>query len=358
MKISFVMDGGDNLSGGHRAIAKFAQGLVRLGHTVSLVARPQRPPSLRDRARRVLKGTGDPEPKPKPSHFESAGLRLKVLPSWRPVEDRDLPEADVVLATWWETVQWVHGLAAGKGVKMHFMQGYEIWGGPADQVDLSCRVPMPRIVTADWLGELLENQFHQTPLAVIPAGVDLAVFQAPPRGKQTIPTVGLTYAATPNKGCDISIEAVRLARRTLPELCLVACGSTRISGDLPLPEGTRYEAWASDNTMRELYSRCDAWLFGTRREGFGLPILEAMACRTPVIGTPAGAAPRLLVDGAGRLVKPEDPEDMAQAILDVCRLPESQWRTMSAAAHATASLNSWDDGVQAFDQALRQVVLR
>jgi len=44
-----------------------------------------------------------------------------------------------------------------------------------------------------------------------------------------------------------------------------------------------------------------------------LPILEAMACRTPVIGTPAGPAPELLGAGGGILVRPEDPADMAMA---------------------------------------------
>ncbi|MGC8714943.1 MAG: glycosyltransferase [Leptodesmis sp.] len=53
--------------------------------------------------------------------------------------------------------------------------------------------------------------------------------------------------------------------------------------------------------MRDYYSACDAWLFPSRYEAVGLPILEAMACRTPVIGTPAGIAPEMLSDGAGIL---------------------------------------------------------
>src|SRR5580658_10135731 len=131
MRITFVLDGGDSLSGGHRAIAMYARGLQQLGHTVVLVARPRRGPSLRDRARSLLKRTGlkrtggTAEPERKPSHFQDAGLELRVLPSWRPVQDRDLPDADVVLATWWETVEWVHGLTAAKGVKIHLMQDYE-----------------------------------------------------------------------------------------------------------------------------------------------------------------------------------------------------------------------------------------
>src|SRR5437763_9417102 len=148
MNITFVMDGGDSLSGGHRAIAMFAHGLQELGHTVVLVARPQRSPILRDRARSLLKGSGGiTEPEQKPSHFRDMGLELKTLTSWRPIHDRDLPDADVVVATWWETVEWVHALAPGKGVKVQLMQDYEVWGGPREKVNLSCSLPMSRVVT-------------------------------------------------------------------------------------------------------------------------------------------------------------------------------------------------------------------
>jgi hypothetical protein len=357
MRITFVLDGGDSLSGGHRAIAMYARGLQQLGHTVVLVARPRRGPSLRDRARWLLKRTGrSAEPEQKPSHFQDAGLELRVLASWRPVQDRDLPDADVVLATWWETVEWVHGLTSAKGVKIHLMQDYEVWGGQLERVDLACGLPMPRIVTAYWVGDLLRRRFQQTPLALISYGVDGQMFYAPPRGKQPVPTVGLTYTTMPNKGCDISTQAYGLARRVMPELRLVAFGNMGASSNLPLPEDARYQAWVPNSALRDLYSQCDAWLFGSRREGFGLPILEAMACRTPVIGTPAGAAPQLLRDGAGISVKPEDPEDMALAILRVCRLSDFEWRKMSSAAHAQASLYTWERGACALEDALRKAV--
>ena len=74
MNVTFVMDGGDNLSGGHRAIAMLADGLQRLGHHVSLIARPQRPPGLRDKLRwLVRKGCLPSQTEPRPSHFRTIG---------------------------------------------------------------------------------------------------------------------------------------------------------------------------------------------------------------------------------------------------------------------------------------------
>ena len=83
-----------------------------------------------------------------------------------------------------------------------------------------------------------------------------------------------------------------------------------------------------------------------------------MACHTPVIGTPAGAASELLSGGAGILVKPEDPEDMAMAIEKVCTMSDSEWRALSDAAYAKATSYTWDDAAKLFEAALQTAIQR
>jgi len=94
----------------------------------------------------------------------------------------------------------------------------------------------------------------------------------------------------------------------------------------------------------------------SRTEGFGLPILEAMACRTPVIATPVGAAPELIGPGGGRLVANEDPASMAEAIVDIARMPEFDWSAMSDCAYETATRYTWDDATEAFERALERAM--
>ena len=110
--------------------------------------------------------------------------------------------------------------------------------------------------------------------------------------------------------------------------------------------------------IAEAYAACDAWLFASRCEGFGLPILEAMACRTPVIGTPTGAAPELIGRGGGVLVGMENADSMASAIVDVVGLNEDDWRAMSDRALATAEAFNWDAATDAFEAALYRAVER
>jgi glycosyltransferase involved in cell wall biosynthesis len=356
MKITFVLPT-VSLSGGIRVVAIYAERLKKRGHKVTVISTPEKPPGLRQQAKSLLRGQGWISVAGKqPSHLDGVGVEHRVIERWRPVTDADVPDADAVVATWWETAEWVWRLKPSKGVKVHFMQDYEVWGGPAERVDATCRLPIAKIVIAGWVRELLEKRFHQSPLALIPNSVETEKFYAPPRTKQSLPTVGMTYTTFYNKGCDTSIQAYRIAREAIPNLRLIAFGSGPVSAALPLPAEASYTLRAPDDKLKEIYSQCDAWLFETRIEGFGLPILEAMACRTPVIGTPAGAAPELLSGGAGILVKPEDSEDMAAAIERICRLSDGEWRAMSDAAYAKATSYSWDEATDRFEAALQMAI--
>jgi glycosyltransferase involved in cell wall biosynthesis len=125
---------------------------------------------------------------------------------------------------------------------------------------------------------------------------------------------------------------------------------------LPLPANAEYVIQPDQDKIKDYYSKCDAWLLASRSEGFGLPIIEAMACRTPVISTPVGAAPEILGDGTGILVRPEDPEEMAKAIEYMCQLPNSKWQAMSEAAYAKVNNYTWEDATDHFEAALKVAI--
>ena len=360
MKITFVTPA-DDLTGGIRVIAIYAKALLARGHAVEVVSNAPDRFTPRLQLRALLHGTWRSTRqafKVRPGHIAYSGVPHRVLERPRAVVASDVPDADVVIATWWLTADWVAALPPAKGIKVHFMQDYETFGGAKELVDATCRLPWPRITPSKWVKELLVSEFGCKDVALAPNAVDLNIFNAMPRGKRPVPTVGFTYTSFVNKGCDITIEAIRLARQKRPELKVTCFGSTPPIPSLPLPLNTEFKLWIPDNMLKDQYAACDAWLFGTRKEGFGLPILEAMACRTPVIGTPAGAAPELLSQGGGILVKPEDPASMAHAILKVCDMKEDKWRAMSDKAYATVSNYTWDDATYIFEQALQRALAR
>ena len=188
----------------------------------------------------------------------------------------------------------------------------------------------------------------------MPNGVDARQFDAPRRARRSTPTAGLVYWRLPMKGTDVSLEAVRLARRAVPGLKLVAFGMDREGPELPFPSGTDYHREPSQAAIPGLYASCDAWLWGSRQEGFGLPLLEAMACRTPVVASTAGAAPEILERAGGAIVPTGDPQAMAEAIVRILRMPERDWSEMSDAARETASAWSWERASGLFEDAIQR----
>ena len=244
-----------------------------------------------------------------------------------------------------------------KGAKAYFIQHDETQlSDQKDRVIATWALPLHKVTIAQWLVDLGRHRCPGHEIALVPNAVDLHQFNAPPRGKRQEPTVGVMYSQAHFKGCDLGLRAYEISRSQIPNLKLVAFGTQEPNASLPLPNGTRYVKDPPQDQIREIYAGCDAWLFASRSEGFGLPILEAMACRTPVIATRAGAAPELVSQGGGVLVPHEDPKAMAQAILRVCSMDDGAWRAMSDLAYRTATSYTWDDATTKFESFLLDAV--
>lgn len=354
VRIVFVIPQADT-SGGIRTVATHARLLSRRGHAVTVVSASPPRPSLAASAKALLRGRGWPGATPRgPSHLDGGEVEHRRIDRPGPVVDRDVPDADVVVATWWRTAEWVAALSPRKGAKVHFVQGddADLPGQPRARVEATWRLPLRRVVCSRWLLDLARERHGDRSALLVPNGVDLELFSAPARGRQPRPTVGVVYSDLWIKGCDVALEAVRLARRRLPDLRLVAFGHTPVSPLLPLPPRSEYLQLPPPAAIPGLYARCDAWLWPSRREGFGLPLLEAMACRTPVVAAPAGAAPELLAGGGGALLPEADPDEMAAAVEQLLGLPEEAWRAVGERARAVAEGHGWEASTRRFEEAL------
>ncbi|MGL6136733.1 MAG: glycosyltransferase family 4 protein [Planktothrix sp.] len=353
MKITFVLANWVSLSGGVQSNADLAYHLQKRGHEVYIVCPQKRRPTVVKQVKSLLKGKGlIPSKHQGPSHLDGMDLPREVLDHPPPVTDADLPDADIVVATWWETAEWVANLSPSKGAKVYMIRHHETHDYlPIERVAATYRLPFHKIVISQWLVDIMDKEYGDKNVSLVPNSIDAEKYYAEPRKKQTVPTVGMLYSPLSWKGCDITLKALALASQQIPQLKLVCFGTKPPVPELPLPPGSEFFCQPPQDQIKHIYASCDAWLFGSRFEGFGRPILEAMACRTPVIGVPAGAAPELLCDGIGILVKPEDPEDMAEAIVKICQMSQEQWRQMSDRAYNKATSYTWDDAAQLCEQA-------
>jgi glycosyltransferase involved in cell wall biosynthesis len=354
MRITFLMPA-DDLTGGNRVVATYARELQALGHEVLVVSNAPSPLTVRETLRMVRRGEWPmlkQRLQPPPGHIRLSGVPHRTLGRARPIVAADLPDADVVVATWWETAVWMAALPACKGRKVHLIQGYEVWGGEhlRQRVHDALRLPNRKVAISPGLKQDIEAVLGDLDMAVVPNAVDLGQFDAPPRCRHQPPTVGFIYAHAAIKGADRCLQAIALARQQRPELQVVCFGGDLPGPGLPLPADCRFTHRPAQEALAAHYSACDVWLFASRLDSFGLPILEAMACRTPVIGVPVGAAPDLLANGRGVLIDSRDETalvaEMAAAIVRAIEMPEADWLAMSAAAYARARSYSWRDAAR------------
>jgi glycosyltransferase involved in cell wall biosynthesis len=135
----------------------------------------------------------------------------------------------------------------------------------------------------------------------------------------------------PRKNLGRLIEAYAGVREELgSELHLVIAGGAgwmyesvfRRVAELGLQNLVSFPGYIADEDLPTLYSLADLFVFPSLYEGFGLPVLEAMACGTPVVTSAVSSLPEVAGDAA-LLVDPLDTQALAEAMrraLDDTRL--------------------------------------
>jgi glycosyltransferase involved in cell wall biosynthesis len=362
MRITFLANT-PNLSGGQRIIARYADKLLERGHEVSVHCwlRPDKRPKkgLRGLLSRLLSSRPS-SPGHAETHFGRMKAPLHLLKIPHPPGDRDLPDADVVVASFWMLAYAAAELSPAKGAKVHFVQHHEIHQARTRHLSAGCHyLPLHKIAISRWLVDILRERYGAEDVDLVPNSVDTAQFHAPPRGRAARPTVGFFYSPKPFKGLPDAVRAVAVARARFPDLRVVTFGAAPLSPDAGLPPDTEHHRRPPQDSIRDIYAQCDVWLCSSLAEGFGLPPLEAMACRCPVVSTRVGGPTDLVREGVnGHLVDVGDAQALGARLIDVLSLPDDAWRAMSNAAHATAQGYNWDDAATLFEQALERAVAR
>lgn len=133
----------------------------------------------------------------------------------------------------------------------------------------------------------------------------------------------------PQKGLDVAVRALPAIRRAHPEAVLVVAGEGPERGALEeladtLGVGVAVFLPGRAGDVSALLERAELLVHPARWEGFGLVLLEAMLASKPVVATRVSSIPEIVVDGeTGRLVVPDDPRALAEAVVGVLDDPGS-----------------------------------
>jgi glycosyltransferase involved in cell wall biosynthesis len=204
--------------------------------------------------------------------------------------------------------------------------------------------------------DLVERyRLHEDKIVVIPNGVD-PVFTPEGPGKDGAPYLLFVGALQPRKDPLVAIEALAL---TSAEFRLILAGPDKGAGGearravarLGLDGRVEFAGHVDKPELAALYRSAQCLVFPSRYEGFGLPIIEAMASGTPVVTTAAGAVPEVAGDAA-ILVEPGNPAALAGGIE---RALADRERLIRAGLERAARF-SWEETARLTLQVYRELV--
>ena len=207
------------------------------------------------------------------------------------------------------------------------------------------------IAISEHARETLIERYDLAPdrVRAIHLGVDHGVFT--PRDESSRGRF-LLYPARPwpHKNHARLFEAFARLRHERPGLRLVLTGE----GDFgTLPDGVEARGRVSTHELVDLYRSAAALVFPSLYEGFGMPVLEAMACGCAVACSRTTSLPEVAGDAA-RLFDPRDADDIAAAVADLLDEPDP-W---IARGLARAKAFTWDACARAHEQVYRELSSR
>jgi glycosyltransferase involved in cell wall biosynthesis len=138
----------------------------------------------------------------------------------------------------------------------------------------------------------------------------------------------------PNKRVQVLVEALARLRARTPPVHAVIIGDTadiydneakrcrELAAGLGVADRVHFLGQVDEEQLRDAYRSASVFVMPSRHEGFGIPVIEAMACGLPVVAARAGALPETVAD-AGLTFCPDDPEDLARQVERVLDMKHS-----------------------------------
>jgi len=367
-------------SGGLFCILKYADGLVRKGHQVNVVPgiRSEQPAWI-DCQANILLGSHDSISTISVGALRDNFLRKldnryffckpKVITNAINLDHvgRLLPEADVTIATAWDTVEPV--LRYGRGKRAYFMQHFEpfFFAEPCYEqllCELSYQLPLKRIANSQWLFEKVSSYLGAHGIFDVvykcTNAVDLQTFRKIRHYEITdcnyVKVISYGGRRVAWKGFSEMATAVAIARRRLPDYNI----EWLVYGDAELPPDNNIASYVplgflNPQALCEAYNKADILLSASWYESFPLFPIEAMACGLAVITTQVGTEEYASHGLSAHIVEPRDVSSISDGLVRL--VTDTAYRnTLSAQGEAVAQEHTWSRSIATMEAILSEII--
>lgn len=198
---------------------------------------------------------------------------------------------------------------------------------------------------------------NEADIHVVHPGIDTKLFYA--SDKSEVPTVVYLGRIQPYKNLDVLVKAFANVLKSMPDAKLVIAGEggakstiEKLAAKLNIAESVFFQGKVSEEAKIKILGRSWVSVQPSQVEGWGITVIEANACGTPVIASNVNGLRDSIVDGkTGLLVKMGDSEQFANAILNVLK-DEKLRKTLSKEALAWSQNFVWDESAKTFYEVI------
>lgn len=143
--------------------------------------------------------------------------------------------------------------------------------------------------------------------------------------------------------------------KTKEDLELVLVGKFGWGEDISPVEGVRILGFLKNDELPALYTGAKAFLYPSLYEGFGVPVLEAMACSCPVVTSDRGSLKEIVGDAA-LIVNPEVEEDIKNAVEILLDLPKIEYNEIKTKSLVNSQKYSWEKTAKETIDAYKELI--
>ena len=275
---------------------------------------------------------------------------IKLVPK---ISNKYIRNADVTIATAWPTAYDVDKLSSEKGKKIYFIQHYETWSGPIDEVDGSYRLNLNQIVIAKWLKILMKEKFSKESLLLY-NGIEDEMFLNNTKKINNNITCCILYNSLEWKGFHDGLKAFKIAKSKFKNIRLKVFGLEDLEESLG--EGIEYYQNPKREQLKNIYEDSDIYIFPSKKEGWGLTVIEAMANKCTVVGTDTGSIEEVGINRINCLKStPNNVEKLAENL--IYSIEHEEIRNLISSNGYELALNfKWKESLSKLESYLQDLV--
>lgn len=268
------------------------------------------------------------------------------------LKEENIPKGDVIIATAWQTAEWVNRYSQDKGEKFYLIQHYENWSGPEERVKATWKMPLKKIVIARWLVEKAK-ELDEEVVAYIPNGLDFMHFCIRvPIERREPARVSMVYDPSTWKGPKDGIDALNMVKDEIPSLSAILFSK--------YPKGPEVPKWIEfyknppQEKIPQIYNSCSIFLHSSRSEGWGLPPAEAMACGCALVTSDSQGVLDYAIHQETALVSEiKNPTGLAQNILKLVK--DNNLRiSLAKRGNQYVQRFTWEKAMSKFQEVITQ----